>query len=225
MSQKNNLCFNITAVSALFIMPIALWHIFIYAPSEKVMGAVQRIFYFHVALGMVTMASFTVVFAASILYLWKNDQKYDILAHSAVELGVLFCSLVLITGPIWARPIWGVWWTWDARLTTTLILWLIYVAYLVLRASSTDAHQRARFCAVFGIVGYVDVPIVYLSIHWWRTIHPVVIKASGIALDPRMKQAMWVSCLALGLVYVLLLSLRVKIGKSRYQIEKIKYSM
>ncbi len=225
MKCKDGLWFKLIAGLTLVMMPLALWHIFVYVPTEKVMGVVQRIFYFHIALGINTMLSFTVVFVASILYLWRGDEKFDIVAHAAAELGVLFCSLVLLTGPIWAKPIWGVWWTWDARLTTTLILWLIYVAYLMLRAAAPDRVQRARFCAVFGIVGYVDVPIVYFSIHWWRTIHPVVMKSSGIAMAPQMVRTMWVSLLAMSLLYVVLLVLRVRLGNQRYELEKIKYSL
>jgi heme exporter protein C len=225
MQHRNGWWFKPLAGLTLVLMPVALWHIFVYVPTEKVMGIVQRIFYFHVALGMTTLISFTVVFVASVLYLWRGDDRFDVIAYSAAELGVLFCSLVLITGPVWARPIWGVWWTWDARLTTTLILWLIYVAYLMLRAAAGDSHQRARFCAVFGIVGYVDVPIVYLSVHWWRTIHPVVIKPSGMALAPEMVRTMLVSLVAMALVYILLLILRVRLGQSRYQLEKIKHNL
>ncbi len=225
MAQKNGLWFKLIAGLAFVVMPLALWCIFVYVPSEKVMGVVQRIFDLHVALGMNTMLAFTVVFVASILYLWRGDEKFDIVAHAAAELGVVFCSLVLITGPIWAKPIWGVWWTWDARLTTTLILWLIYVAYLMLRTAAQDSTQRARFCAVFGIIGYVDVPIVYFSIHWWRTIHPVVMKSSGIAMAPEMVRTMWVSMLAMGLLFIILLMLRIRVGQLRYTLEKIKHSL
>ncbi len=225
MECKNGWGFKLIAGLALIAMPVALWHIFIYVPNEKVMGVVQRIFYFHVALGTTTMVSFTVVFVASILYLWRGDDKFDIIAHAAAELGVLFCSLVLITGPIWAKPIWGVWWTWDARLTATLILWFIYVAYLMLRSAVPAGSQRTRFCAVFGIVGYVDVPIVYLSIHWWRTIHPVVIKKSGIALAPEMLRTVQVSMLAMGLLYITLLILSIRGGQLRYQLEKVKHNL
>jgi heme exporter protein C len=225
MQHKNGSRFKLLAGLTFIAMPLALYLIFIYVPTEKVMGIVQRIFYFHVALGLSTMLSFTIVFVASILYLWRGDNIFDIVAYSAAELGVLFCSLVLITGPIWARPIWGAWWTWDARLTTTLILWLIYIAYLMLRTAARDSTQRANFCAVFGIIGYIDVPIVYLSVHWWRTIHPVVIKASGIALAPEMIRTMLVSCLAMTLLYLILLTLRIRIGKLRYQLEKIKHNL
>jgi heme exporter protein C len=225
MQLKNGIWFKLIALMSLFAIPVALWHIFIYVPTEKVMGIVQRIFYFHVAMGLVTMLAFTLVFVCGILYLWRNKNIYDIVAHSAAELGVVFCSLVLITGPIWAKPIWGVWWTWDARLTTTLILWLIYIAYLVLRSAAGESLQRAKFCAVFGIVGYVDVPIVYLSIHWWRTIHPVVIKASGVGLAPEMLRTMFISMWAMGFVFIMLLLLRIRLGQLRYQLDRIKHSL
>ena len=200
----------------------SLWAIFIYVPTEKVMGIVQRIFYFHVSLGINTFLAFFVVFVASILYLCKREPRYDIIAHAAAELGVLLCSLVLITGPIWAKPIWGTWWTWDARLTTTLVLWLIYVAYLMLRAAAGNDLKRARFAAVFGIVGFVDVPIVYLSIHWWRTIHPVVIKPSGVGLAPPMLHTMLISLVAITLLHAYVLALRIRVGKARHDLEALR---
>ena len=179
--SKTDILGGVTCVAIL----LSLWAIFIYVPTEKVLGIVQRIFYFHVSLGLNTFLAFFIVFVSSILYLWKRDPRYDCVAHAAAEIGVVLCTLVLITGSIWGRASWGAWWTWDARLTTSLVLWLIYVAYLMLRAAAGNDLQRARFAAVFGIVGFMDVPIVYFSIHWWsRSMHPVVIKTSGIGLAP-----------------------------------------
>jgi len=213
---------NILGAATLITVLASLWAIFIYVPTEKVMGIVQRIFYFHVSLGLNTFLAFFIVFVASVLYLWKREPRYDIVAHAAAEVGIVICTLVLITGPIWAKPIWGTWWTWDARLTTTLVLWLIYVAYLMLRAAAGSDLKRARFAAVFGIVGFVDVPIVYLSIHWWRTIHPVVIKPDGIGLAPPMLHTMLISLAAITLLHVYILSLRIKVGKARHELEGLK---
>jgi len=163
-------------LAALFVMMIvALYFAFIYAPTEKVMGTVQRIFYFHVASAWVGLLSFFFVFLGGALYLWKREEKYDHLAHAAAEMGVLFCLIVLVTGPIWAKPVWNVWWTWDPRLTSTFILWLIYVAYLLFRSSLRHHPAIRTYAAVYGIIGFVDVPIVWMSIRWWRTIHPTVL--------------------------------------------------
>jgi len=155
------LCMNhiFHALIMYITMNIAIILIFIYAPIEKMQGIVQKIFYFHLSLAITMFFAFFVVCIASIMYLWKNSNWWDTIALSAAEIGVVFCTLVLITGPIWARPIWGMWWSWDPTLTFTLVLWLIYVAYLMLRLETSDL-KRARFAAVLGIVGFVDVPLI-----------------------------------------------------------------
>ena len=133
---------------------VGLYLALLWAPTEAVMGDVQRIFYFHMPSAWVALGpSFTVVFVCSIVYLVKKDLRYDRIAAASAEIGVMFTTITLVTGPLWARPIWGAYWTWDPRLTTTLVLWFIFVAYLMLRASSSPGHKRARLCAVVGIVG------------------------------------------------------------------------
>src|SRR4030042_6751521 len=151
------------------LMMAALYLVFIYVPTEGTMGVVQRIFYFHVPVAWVSFLAFFVVFIGSILFLWKRDEKWDMLARSSAEIGILFTSLVLITGPIWAKPAWGVWWTWDARLTTTLIMWVIYVSYLMVRSFAVEESRGDRFAAVVGIFGFVDIPITAVAITLWRT--------------------------------------------------------
>ncbi len=141
-------------------------------PPERVEGNVFRIFYVHVPLAWLMYVAFFVVFAASALYLWKRSDTWDRVARVSAEVGLLFTTLVLISGSIWGRPVWGVWWTWDARLTTTLVLWFIYLAYLLLRAYAQEGGQAPRYAAVLGIIGFVDVPIVQFSVTWWRTLHP-----------------------------------------------------
>ncbi|MBI5788239.1 MAG: cytochrome c biogenesis protein CcsA [Candidatus Schekmanbacteria bacterium] len=222
---KKGLAVEILGGLTFVMVLLSLWAIFIYVPTERVMGIVQKIFYYHVSLGFNTFLAFFIVFIYSILYLWKRDFYYDIVAHAAAEVGIVLCSLVLITGPIWAKPIWGTWWTWDARLTTTLILWMIYIAYLMLRSAAGSDAQKARYAAVFGIVGFVDVPIVYFSIHWWRTIHPVVIKASGMSLAPEMKQTMFISLAAITLLHIFILTLRVKVGLAKHTLEGLKIKL
>lgn len=226
MNEKKPIGLYAFSAFTFVIMLCALYMVFVYVPTEKVMGIVQRIFYFHVSLGVNTMVAFTIVFIYSILFLIKKEDKYDIIAHAAAEMGVVFCILVLITGPIWAKPIWGAWWTWEPRLTTTLILLFIYIAYLMLRATSTSRDQRAKFAAVYAIVGYVDVPIMYFSIHWWSSkMHPVVVKASGIAMAPEMKKTALVSLIAITCVFFALLRLRIRQGRLQEEIEWTRYHL
>jgi len=148
------------------------------APTEATMGDVQRIFYYHVPSGWVAGLCFTINFLASIWYLWKRSPASDALAAGSAEVGVIFGTVLLITGPLWARPVWGIWWTWDARLTTTLILWLIYVSYLVLRRFAAGGQTQV-LAAAFAIFGFADVPIVYFSIRWFRTQHPSPVMGGG----------------------------------------------
>ena len=194
-------------------MLAALWLVFMVVPTEREMGIVQRIFYFHVASAQVAFVGFFLVAGGSAVYLWKGSRRADRLAHASAEVGVLFCTLVLVTGPLWARPIWGVWWTWDPRLTMTVILWAIYASYLVLRAFGGEDEGVRRYAAVLGIVGVLDIPIIKVSVHLLRGIHPAVIArnegGSGLT-DPRMWAGLLVATLALVLLAVWLVQLRVR---------------
>jgi heme exporter protein C len=152
--------------------------------------------------------AFTVVFGLSIAYLVTGKMVYDRWAGASAEIGVLFTTITLLTGPIWAKPTWGVYWTWEPRLTTTLVLWFIYVGYLLLRSIAGEGARRARLSAVYGIVGWIDVPIVFLSIWWWRTIHPRLLTGSGFSMDSSMVAALMVSLVAFTLLYACLLLLR-----------------
>lgn len=192
----------------------ALYAIFLYAPVEKTMGIIQKIFYFHVSSAFLSFFAFFIVFVASILFLYQRDRKWDILAQSSAEIGVIFCTLVLITGPIWAKPVWNVWWTWDPRLTTTLILWFIYVSYLMLRGMAGEG-QRASFAAVFGIVGFINVPITFFAIRIWRTIHPVVIRSSGISITSAMLNTLIITIVAFTLLFFHLLMARIRLERMR----------
>ena len=194
------------AVSAvLMVANLAL--IFLWVPTEQVMGVVQRIFYFHVPVAWAGLLAPIVVFVASVLYLWKGQLRWDALAHSAGEMSVLFITLTLISGSTWAKIVWGVWWTWEPRLTTTLILWLMYVGYLMVRAYAPTPSQAARYSAVMGIVALIDVPIVYFSVNWWRGIHPRVIGAGADpgGLDPDMRLVLMFSVLTFTVLFVYLL--------------------
>ena len=199
-------------------MILTLYCAFIFAPTEAVMGEVQRIFYFHFSVDLVCFLAFFVLFLFSIAYLATGKRKFDIWASSSGEIGVLFGTLALVTGSIWAKPVWNTWWTWDPRLTTFLILWLIYVAYLLLRANMAESDKKYKLSAVFGILGFIDVPIVWMSIRWWRTIHPVVITSTSINLDPDMKTTMFVALGTFTLLYAVLLNFRVRQRKLDYAI-------
>jgi len=200
-------------VGAVFLV-FAIYADFFIAPTAR-QGEAQRIFYVHVPSAWVAFFAFFWVFVFSIRYLiWRRDID-DIRAHSCAEVGVVFCTLVLVTGPIWARPVWGVWWTWDARLTTSLILWMIYVGYLMIRIYVEEREQSARFGAVLGVLGFVDVPIVHMSVKWWRTLHPgpVIIRSGGMAdLPLAMHVALWSSLVAFTLVFVYFAKRRVALG-------------
>ena len=187
----------------LALMIAALYMVFVYVPTEKHTGIVQRIFYFHVPVAWVSFLAFFVTFIFSILYLCRRQTKWDTIACASAEVGVVFTTLVLITGPIWAKPIWGIWWTWDARLTTSLVLWLIYIAYLLVRSLATEPSRGARYGAVIGIVGFIDVPIVFLTVNLWRTQHPTTIIFEGGLTTP-MLITLLVCLTAFTVLYILL---------------------
>lgn len=167
----------------LFAFLTSLFLIFNWVPQIKASNSAeqiaQKIFYFHVPSAWLGFLAFFVVFVASIAYLATRDRRYELISVASAEIGILFITMVLITGPIWAKPVWGIWWTWDARLTSSLILWLIYVAFLMLRRYLPDGSKRANLSAVVGIIGFIDVPIVYYSIRWWETQHPKAVMASS----------------------------------------------
>lgn len=215
MSKLNDLLSRISAVLASGFTFVALYAIFIVVPPEQKMGIIQKIFYFHVPAAWISFLAFGVVFVASILFLWKQEEWYDQLAHASGEIGLVFCTLVLITGPIWGRPVWGVWWTWDSRLTTTLVLWLIYVSYLMVRAYG--GSRGPRYGAVLGIVGFLDVPIVYFSIRWWRTIHP-----PPVTLAPSMVVTLLISLVAFTLLYLCLLLQKLAQERMKDEIDWLK---
>lgn len=206
------------------MMLLTLYLIFIWVPTEKNLGISQRIFYIHVPIAWVGFLAFFFVLVGSVGYLWRRTQRWDQIAHSAAEIGVLFTTLMLITGMVWAKPVWGVWWTWDPRLTTCLILWLIYVAYLMLRAYSPKGDQGARYAAILGIVGFIDVPIVYLSIVLWRTVHPqaLVGPAATGSLDPSMRILLMVSTFTFTILFTYLLADRFSLRKSEEEAEEFR---
>jgi heme exporter protein C len=184
--------FPILAIVTAVLLSFGLYEALIAAPTERTMGDVQRIFYYHVPSAWTAFLLFLINFVASVTYLIRRNAKADILAMVTAEVGVVFCTVVLVTGPIWARPVWGIWWTWDLRLTLTLVLWLIYVSYLMLRRFSTSS-QTPVLAAVLAIFGALDVPLVYFSIWFFRTQHPSPVIGDGGSLDPRMAHVLLIN--------------------------------
>lgn len=181
-----------------------------YTPVEAKQGLAQKIFYLHVPAAWCALLAFSLVGVASLLYLWLHDARLDRFAAASAEVGVAFAAVMLTTGPIWAKPIWGTWWTWDARLTLTLFLFFLFIGYLALRAAVHDPGERARFSAVVGILGMLLVPFIHLSVYLFRTLHPqpIVLKPSAPSLPPEMLRTLLVSTLVFTLLYVGLVTLR-----------------
>ncbi len=213
---------DILAILSLLSMGLALYMAFIYAPTERTMGAVQRIFYFHLSLAWIAFLAFFIVFLSGVLYLATRSLSWDTVARSSAEIGVVFSTLVLLTGSIWARKAWNTWWTWEPRLTTMLILWLIYLGYVLVRGAVEGADRRARISAVIGIVGFVNVPLVFISIRLWRSLHPIVLTSSGMNIAPSMFVTLMVCLGAFTLLYVHLLLQRIKLGSAENAIAEIR---
>jgi heme exporter protein C len=194
---------------------IALGMIFFYAPREATMGEVQRIFYFHVSSAWVGFFAFLVAFLGGIVYLVREERLWDILALSSVEIGLTFITMTVITGSLWARPTWGVFWTWEPRLTISAVQLLIYVSYLMLRAAIDSPVRRARFAAVYSVLAFATVPLSWFAIRWWRTLHPDVLTGgAGLAIVPKMLHTLLVSLLAFTLLYGTLLWQRVRLERA-----------
>ena len=210
------------------MMLINLYFIFMVAPTDSVLGHVQRVFYFHVPIAIMSFLAFFVVFIASLGYLIKRTPKWDAVAHASAEVGVVFVTLALLTGIIWARPIWNTWWTWEPRLTTTMILWLIYVAYLMVRSYAPSQSKGAIYGAVLGIVGFVDVPIVYYSVVWWRSIHPSPVVgpfAQANALDGTMALILLYSFITFVFFFAYMVMERMELRKTEEALGHIRFTL
>ncbi len=211
------------ALTALWLV-VALYMIFLYAPEERTMGEVQRIFYIHVPSAITAFTAYLIVFVGSLVYLARRSAAWDEVAHSAAEVGFVFCSCVLVTGPLWAKPVWGIWWTWDMRLTSTFILWLLFIAYLMLRSYLVNPSRAAVLAAVVGIMGFADVIFDYMSIRWFRTQHPqpVVFGGPNSGLDPRMLATLLVSLGAFFCLFSFLLRQRVGLARAARRLSALR---
>src|SRR6266581_3420858 len=206
--------FPILAVLTALMLVYAVYQALVVAPTERTMGDVQRIFYYHVPSAWTAFLLFFVNLVASVAYLVKRNPKVDALAMVSAEVGVVFCTVVLVTGPIWARPVWGIWWTWDVRLTSTLVLWLIYVSYLILRRFSSSG-QTPVLAAALAVFGALDIPLVYFSIWFFRTQHPQPVIGGGGSIDPRMLHVLLINWAAF-------LCFALMVCWSRYRLERLQ---
>lgn len=222
---------TILDIVTLILMAVATGLVFFYAPLEATMGQVQKVFYFHVATAWVGMLGFIFAAIAGIAYLATGNRKWDIVELASVEISVVFLFVAIVTGSIWARPAWNTWWTWDPRLTTATIMELIFAAYLMLRAGIEDPERRARFGAVYAILGAVSVPLTFISIRIYRTIHPVVIAGSnadaegGFSMTPSMRLVFFFSLFVFTVLFADILWHRIRLGRLSDKVEQLKMKL
>jgi len=220
MSPKIRWIGAISGTLGVGLMVLVHWMVFFWVPTERTQGVVQRIFYIHVPAAWVAFMAFGIVAAFSALYLWRKDVRFDMAAHSAAEGGMVYTVIVLLTGPLWGRVAWGAWWVWDPKLTLTLLLWFIYLGYFLVRASTDNSERGNRFAAVLGIVGALDIPLIYFSVVWFRSMHPgpVVMKADGPSIEPEMLATLFTGLGASTLIFISLFLFR-------YRLERVKQAM
>jgi len=226
--QKRSVWMIVLDIAAGLAVAGAASMVFLYAPMEATMGNVQRVFYFHVANAWLGMLAFTLAMVAGIIYLVKKQPVWDIVGMASVEIGMVFMFAAIVSGSIWARPIWNTWWTWDPRLTTTTIMELVFAAYLLLRQGIEEPERRARFGAVYAIVGFLSVPLTFFSIRIFRTIHPVVVGANeagamgAFDMTPKMGLTFAVSLIAYTILFAALIWHRIRLGQRMAQVEEQK---
>src|SRR6202167_41372 len=213
--------FPILAVLATLFVAYGFYLGLFVAPTERTMGDVQRIFYFHAPSGWTAFWLFFANLIASVVYLIWRNAKADALAVASAEVGVVFCTVVLVTGPLWARPVWGIWWTWDIRLTSTLVLWLIYVSYLMLRRFSSGG-QMPVLAATLAVFGALDMPLVYFSIWFFRTQHPQPVVGGGGSIDPSMFRLFALNCLAFTCYAGIICWFRYRIERMQRDVEETR---
>lgn len=213
---------------ALTCMVAALYAALLYAPTDRLQRDVQRLFYLHVPAALTMYVAILLVFVASLLYLQTRNARWDEVAAAAGEVGLLFGTIVMVTGPMWARPIWGAWWTWDARLTSFFLLWLIFVAYVMLRSYGGAPEQVARFCAVLGILAFIGMPITHYSVQWFRTIHPEPVimteggLGGGLTEAPGMLPSFAIGMVAAVLLFASLFALRLRLERQERRVQEMR---
>ena len=227
MTAKTGRTSKILGALALFFIAVGLYWGLVKAPPDAYQGDSQRIMYLHIPSILIAYLSFFIVFVGSCLFLWKRERRDDVLAYAAAEVGVLFTALTIIEGAIWGKPTWGVWWTWDARLTLTAILLLIFIAYLMLRALIEEENRAAVCGAILGIIGFLDIPLIHMSVYWWRTLHqpPSILrpdKAPWDNIHPAMLVALALNFVAFILLYFYLLSRRIRLGEKQEELRQCK---
>lgn len=202
---------------AVILVAVTFVRVIYFTPIEATQGLAQKIFYLHLPAALAAFMAFGLVALTSVLYLWLKDPKLDLIAESSAEVGVIFTTMVLISGPLWGKPVWGTWWTWDARLTLTLFLWFIYVGYLVLRGAIEDPGMRARYSAVLGILGALLIPFIHLSVYLFRTLHPmpIVLKPSAPSLPKEMLETLALSFASFTILFFAFLRARYHLAIER----------
>lgn len=231
MKQATPAALKILNWLSVILLAAASYVTIVWVPPEAVMGNVQRVFYFHVSNGWVGAIGFLLAVFSGIMYLTKGDMKWDIIGVAGIEIGLVFSLVNIVTGAIWARPIWNTWWTWDPRLVTATVMELVYIAYVMLRQGIEDPERRARFGAIYAIIGFVSVPLSFLSIRIWRTIHPVVIGSADAGakgtfdMSPDMRVAFFFSLFTFTVFAVTLLWHRIRLGRLQDSLERIKMEL
>ncbi len=215
--------------AAVVMMLGALYMAFLYAPRERNMGDVQRIFYFHLGAAWVGFFAFFVTMVSGILYLRQGIQRWDITGNASAEVGTVFMTMAIFSGSLWAKPVWNTWWTWDPRLTISAIQWLLYLAYFMLRAGIENPGQRARFAAVYGIIAFLTVPLSFMSIRFWRTIHPVVTSGDGgggaqgsFNMVSTMRHTLFFCLAAFSVLYITLLRHRLRLAWAQEHVARLR---
>ena len=229
--QPKPIALKILDIASIILLAVATYLALFYAPTEAVMGQVQRVFYFHIGTAWVGLLGFVLAALVGVIYLVTHDQKWDIIEIAAVEISLVFFLITIILGSIWARPVWNTWWTWDPRLTTAAITELIYIAYFMLRAGIEDPDRRARFGAVYTILGGVSAPITFMVIRLVRSIHPVIIaggdpSAQGtFAMTPRMEVAFFFGLFTFTVIFIDLFWNRIRLGNLAAKVEQLKLNV
>ena len=229
--QSKPTALKVLDMGSLLLLAVATYLALVFAPEEQVMGAVQRVFYFHIATAWTALLGFVAAGVAGIVYLVKRDEKWDTVEVAAVEISLVFFFITIVLGSIWARPIWNTWWTWDPRLTTAAVTELIYIAYFMLRQGIEDPARRARFGAVYTIIGAISSPITFFAIRLFRTIHPVVIGSGDpgaqgtFAMSPRMEVAFFFALFAFSVIFIDLFWNRIRLGSLADRVEQLKLSI